>query len=245
MTTDDFYVGYLALPKSHRKLLLVLIPVLLVGVGFAAGAAAFSQRSPGKGVWLAQEERSWRGIVRGAPYPLLEVTEGEDAGMYLLVDSGKVGAQEAVAAAADHWATVTGTLLTRDGRRMIELSRGGQSIAVEPGDLAAALVMQPRGGVDLSGEVIDPKCFLGAMKPGDGKAHKACATLCIRGGIPPMLLTFDGLGRAQYYLLVSAEGSPLGERIVPFIGERVRVTGRVFEAGDLQVLRLDEGSPVR
>ena len=43
------------------------------------------------------------------------------------------------------------------------------------------------GEVTLVGEVVDPKCWLGDMKPGDGKAHAACARLCMEGGIPPML----------------------------------------------------------
>ena len=30
--------------------------------------------------------------------------------------------------------------------------------------------------------------FDGAMKPGDGKTHKGCAALCLRGGIPPALM---------------------------------------------------------
>ena len=38
--------------------------------------------------------------------------------------------------------------------------------------------------VTLKGEIIDPKCYLGAMKPGGGKTHKACAMRCIAGGIP-------------------------------------------------------------
>ena len=44
------------------------------------------------------------------------------------------------------------------------------------------------GVATLRGEIVDSKCYLGAMKPGDQKTHKACATLCIRGGIPPVLV---------------------------------------------------------
>ena len=41
------------------------------------------------------------------------------------------------------------------------------------------------GPVTVSGEIVDSKCFLGVMVPGAGKTHKECASLCLRGGIPP------------------------------------------------------------
>ena len=64
----------------------------------------------------------------------------------------------------------------------------------------------PLGGATLAGEIIDPKCYFGAMKPGEGKIHKACATLCLRGGIPPMFMTTDEQGRHVYYLLTKPDG---------------------------------------
>lgn len=49
--------------------------------------------------------------------------------------------------------------------------------------------------VTLDGELVDSKCYLGTMKPGDGKTHKSCAILCLRGGIPPL---FVSKAAAQY-----------------------------------------------
>ena len=42
---------------------------------------------------------------------------------------------------------------------------------------------QPLGAVTLTGEIVDSKCFLGVMNPGNLKPHKACAIRCISGGI--------------------------------------------------------------
>ena len=45
--------------------------------------------------------------------------------------------------------------------------------------------------MDVKGEIVDPKCFFGVMKPGEGKPHKDCAIRCILGGIPPVLKVTD------------------------------------------------------
>jgi hypothetical protein len=101
------------------------------------------------------------------------------------------------------------------------------------------------GRARLRGEIVDFKCFLGAMKPGDGKGHKACATLCIRGGIPPMLVTSDEVGNRTYYLLRDAGGGPCGEEILPVVGELVDVEGALSRVADLMVLSVRASDVLR
>ncbi len=72
--------------------------------------------------------------------------------------------------------------------------------------------------VTLKGEIIDPKCYLGAMKPGGGKTHKACAMLCISGGVPPMLVTRDANKQETFYLLTTDQGGVANELVLPFVG---------------------------
>lgn len=50
------------------------------------------------------------------------------------------------------------------------------------------------GETTLKGEIVDSKCYLGVMNPGNLKAHRACAINCIQGGVPPVLLVRDGGG---------------------------------------------------
>jgi hypothetical protein len=45
--------------------------------------------------------------------------------------------------------------------------------------------MSDEGLVKLTGEIVDSKCFLRVIAPGSGKTHKECASLRLRGGIPP------------------------------------------------------------
>ena len=49
----------------------------------------------------------------------------------------------------------------------------------------AGLLPRPLGSLQIEGEIVDIKCWLGRMKPGDGRTHRACGQFCIQGGIPP------------------------------------------------------------
>jgi hypothetical protein len=141
---------------------------------------------------------------------------------------------------------VRGYRLERDGLRLLELAEEDDAVEV----LGAATIsrQEPVAGspVTLRGELIDPKCFCGAMKPGDGKTHKACAALCLRGGIPPVLVTRDGAGAARYYLLSGAAGGRLAgddlARLIRFAGDVIEVSGVAEEGGELPTLRADVSS---
>lgn len=143
---------------------------------------------------------------------------------------------------------VTGTALWRGDRMMLELAQGDRSVlpampSPDSAALAARLtaVAQDAGEVVVSGRIVDTKCYLGAMKPGDGKTHRACAVRCISGGIPPMLVV-NGPGDPAGYLLADAGGRPLGKDILRFVADAVEIRGRLWRYGDLLVLRVDPAS---
>jgi hypothetical protein len=50
------------------------------------------------------------------------------------------------------------------------------------------------GAFTLVGEIVDSKCYLGIMNPGETNPHRECAALCIRGGIPPLIIAHDADG---------------------------------------------------
>ena len=90
----------------------------------------------------------------------------------------------------------------------------------------------------MGGEIVDFKCFLGAMKPGDGKPHQACATLCISGGIPPMLVSKNPDGSNHYRLVLGEAGEPIDDTLMGLIGIPIEATGIAERWGDLEVIRL-------
>lgn len=225
--------------------------MLAVAAGTAVVAACF-QRPVGEARWESDNVRSFDGFVAARPYAML-LAPGEKAGdpprTLLLVEGGKFGALarvERLLAGADSMpARVRGTLLHRDGRLMLELAEGEAGLRRLDADetrqlspLAWPDADAPGEVVTLAGEVIDPKCYLGAMRPGGGKTHKACAMLCVSGGVPPMLVTRDAGGRETYYLLVTDQGGAANQAVLPFVGDAVAVSGRLERRGDLLVMKV-------
>ena len=241
MSERGFYVGYLALPREHGALFRVLVPALMLvmlGLGIAVGAA---QRSPGSAVWDTSREIALRGVLLHDPYPLLIDSEGHT---HLIVEVGKQGPREAIRRFVGA-VELRGWLLERGGISMIELRPDASAIASAPGVAVLPEATQPGEAVELFGEVLDSKCYLGAMKPGDGKGHKACATLCVEGGIPPMFYATRADGGRSHFLLTTSAGQTARGVVLAYIGEPVRVRGTLDRIGDLPILRLEAGGVTR
>ena len=96
----------------------------------------------------------------------------------------------------------------------------------------------------ISGEIADPKCFFGVMKPGDGKTHLACAARCIAGGIPPVLKRTIGNDQAAYYIILDHQGRPVNTAILPYVGDHVFIKGQIKSSGDWKFIFLEEGKSI-
>ncbi len=240
-SSNDLYVGYLAVPRRQRRFLWMLVPAGLWALLAASALIAWSQPGAGSGVWDNATARAFTGVIVGNPYPMLYADDRGDGtpGFLLLVEMGKHGAHRAAAFDGQR-VRLSGWLLHREGRVMLELEPGDRGIAVTVAgtELRSPPAPMDLGPVSLPGEIVDSKCFLGAMKPGHGKTHKECATLCIAGGIPPMLVSHDTRGNRTFYLLANESGGPLDRAALPYIADPVEVTGQLERRGDLLVLRL-------
>jgi len=235
---DEFYVGYLPLARGQRRWLLMALPLAVGALLMGVVVIAAAQRSPGRGVWDTGTPVVREGVLRASPYPMV-VMDDPGALPVFLVEMGKRGAQQRAGALDGRRVRVTGWALRRDGREILELVPEGDALAaVAAGPGAAGWVLSGErvGSARLSGEIVDYKCYLGAMKPGDGKAHKACAMLCIGNGIPPMLVTTGSDGRPRYLLLVDGARGAVGARVVELAGEPVEVWGEVERVGRLEVM---------
>lgn len=238
----EFYVPYLPVGPRQKVLLRVVVVVMLWVMAGVSGVVALSQSNPGKGVWEDGVAKSFTGTIYSRPYPMVYAADRGDGtpGVIVLVEVGKHGAGGRVFPGEGTAVTVSGWPLHRDGRWMLELEPGAGSITP-----LTNRSMPPRpdstslGRVTLRGEIVDSKCFLGAMKPGEGKTHKECATLCISGGIPPTLVTRDARGTPTFYLLLDPKGGPLSPDLYPFIADAVEITGDLEEVGQSMWLRVD------
>lgn len=250
---DEFFIGWEPTPKRDSRYLGPIVAAILAAVPGIAASVAYLQKDPGAGRWDSNEVQSFDGLAVVRPYPMILIPgakPGDQPRTMLLVDEGKVGAlprveqivngrSDAVAARA------TGTILHRDGRSMLELVQEEKGIRLLTANEKEKLPPLGRPKTELLeeyatllGEIIDPKCYLGAMKPGGDKTHKACAMLCVSGGVPPMLVTRDAEKNETFYLLVTAEGGAANEQVLKYVGDRVEVSGRMERYGDLLVLRI-------
>ncbi len=248
---DEFYVGYLPGPPTYVRFLRRMVPIALLALAVVGGIVVRAHNNPGSGTWDSESLQQFEGVIDTMPYAMLRVA-GPDSSRpmqtILLVSEGKFGARDRAEPFRGQAVRVRGTILSREGRRLLELADG--DAAIEPLKSSAASAFQQLGRpspemvgpVTLRGEIIDPKCYFGAMKPGEGKAHKECATLCISGGIPPMFLTRGPTGTTQYYLLASTDGNAVCAEILPFVADPVEINGAVERLGDLLVFRIDRAS---
>lgn len=240
-TDQGFYVGYLSMPTGYKRFIRVIVGCFAGVVIGSAAAIAFAQRNPGAAVWDTSSEQLLTGVAVIEPFPAILVTDDDGTVLpHLLVQMGKLGARELLEPFAGTTVNVRGFLLERAGRRIVELSSDNAIEAANSDGSGALPIIFESESIELSGEILDGKCYLGAMKPGDGKAHKACALLCLDGGLPPMFADTRDPLTADIRLLLFEDGTaslPDGYR--DLVAERVSVRGTPGDWGDLRVLRVE------
>ena len=247
---DEFYVGYLPEAPPGIAARARLSAALLLAIGLAVGLLLVSrQQRFDAGVFEYGVSTRVEGVVQERPHPVLYVERpgvgpaGGAFSRYELVAYGKRGAGQLVAGLDGRSVRLSGSLIYWQGRTMVEIEAG----TVEPLNDAAleARVRQWQappedlGERTLVGEIIDSKCFMGVMKPGRLKPHKACAIRCISGGIPPMLRVEDESGRAELFLLVGADGRAINHEVLGFVAEPVEICGRLKRHADFYVLEAE------
>lgn len=230
--TDDFYVGYRPVSRAQRFFNIGAIALFLIGALTLGAALTINQSDPGDGVWDTAAQTKHQGVLLANPAPMI-VTTREDGAPFpvLLVDYNKFGADSRVEPLDTRPGVVRGSRIARFGVEMIELDP--TDAGVEALDNAATpkpLRWTDAGEATIQGEIIDPKCYLGAMKPGRGKVHKACAIRCISGGIPPMLLAAHPGGAPRFILLHSSDPSALRDLVIPHVADPVEVRGRLRQS---------------
>ena len=136
---------------------------------------------------------------------------------------------------------VRGQALRRQGQRAISLVDDEGAIEALA-EAAAMVATAPSDQATFVGEIIDPKCWLGAMRPGSGLVHRACASLCIRGGIPPCFVSGPGGAEPRFYVLTDAAGEPCNDAVAERAGVLVRLRGNLQQLGAATILRCDLAS---
>ncbi|MBI1213806.1 MAG: hypothetical protein GC190_20285 [Alphaproteobacteria bacterium] len=244
MSAREFYVGYLTMPPRLKLIVRGLFAVLLGLIASDAWLIASLQPAAGDGSW-ADTPREYSGTLSRTPYPMLRVNTPNGLKTYLLVSDEKRGAEAALGVTPDGPVKLSGFPIARSSIGMIELAADNVAVISETPAIEEP-AREVHGTATLDGEIVDSKCWLGVMRPGEGHLHKACASLCIRGGIPPMFVTRGVGDNPSVMLLTQADGSAVQpDTILPFVGDAVRLTGTIEKRGDLWVLKADLPSLTR
>lgn len=238
---DDFFVGYhSSAARGLGRWLRRLTALLLTGVIVAAWAVAMGQTPQPETVYAYGEPVTWTGRIREQPYPMLVTEEGGNVSHVHLSLPGKFGARDPVRNRAGAYVSLQGVRIARGNQTMAELVPG----SIVPGSAPpradhSAPDVEDLGLRTLTGEIVDSKCFLGAMNPGILQTHRGCAIRCLNGGIVPQFVV-RGPGASEWELiLVDQDGASVAADILALAGLQVRLTGQVQREDDLFFFKVD------
>lgn len=108
--------------------------------------------------------------------------------------------------------------------------------------VTAVLVASNNGGnpVTIQGYVLDSSCAFtkGLKKP----VSAQCAIACAKAGSPLVILADNGT--IYWPIADSTPSSGKNEKLLPFAGEKVTVTGKVFQRGGSSALVIEKIGPL-
>lgn len=247
---DEFYVGYINQMGSKTKRTVRLFVFLAVlAVVIVAGLFALFQQPAENSRFDFDSTTVLEGVYLETPYPLLRVKLGGDQYKdIVLLGFGKSGALPYLTALKEEGKLpgktlrIEGNLLYYNGKSLLQITDENDIEIID--SKGGGLTPQQEGMQDptnriMEGEIIDPKCFFGVMKPGYGKIHRSCASLCIAGGIPPVWMTTNEKGDEAYFLITDLKGNAIHKDLLPYIGQASKVEGTVSQKGSWSYLALD------
>lgn len=249
MGYDGFFIGWSKKLPAGLKMFLPGLGLLLVGLfSGIAYSVAVTQDDPGDGRFAFNLGRQTVvGVLEAHPYPTIRIPPGEaypNGHTMMLSGPGKRGVAKQALALDGRVVHATGILLKRGTLDMLQVNGGRlrlmEAVSDEPTEMPDDLMTsEDLGRWRLTGEICDGKCYAGAMRPGTGLAHKACANLCLTGGIPPVFVSTGPVDGQTFFLLGDKDGQPLTDRILDLTALLVEAEGHVERRGDLLVFKMD------
>ncbi|MEM8846993.1 MAG: hypothetical protein AAGD17_07830 [Bacteroidota bacterium] len=245
---DEFYIGYVedSVGTQTKKSLKNFV---LFGIGFLVlGAVLFGffQKPASNSAFDFDTATKISGVYHEMPYPMLQVKLAENTYKNIvLLGFGKFGPNTYLRDIRNQEGnlegkhlTIEGNLIYYNGKTLLQID-DSQKVSLTGSKSITLVDTQPLGEISVEGEIVDPKCYFGVMKPGYGKIHRSCAALCIAGGIPPVLVSTDPNAVSDYFLLTDLKGNPIHQDILPYIGQPSIMSGMAEKLGDWHIMRID------
>ncbi|GAA4885840.1 hypothetical protein GCM10023311_05810 [Flaviramulus aquimarinus] len=245
---DEFYVPYIegSLGKKTKKTLkrFVIGAILLIIVsGFIF---SFSQKPFKNSAFELTSTTKITGVFHENPYPMLKVKIAKNSYKnILLLGFGKSSANPFLKKLRNEikdlngkTLSIEGNLIYYNGKTLIQIT-DDEKVTLDNDSKTKIPSKEIISQITLQGEIIDPKCYFGVMKPGKGKIHRSCAVRCISGGIPPVLATTDNNNMSQYFLLTDLKGNAINNDILSYIGKPSELKGIVENMEDWYILKIN------
>jgi hypothetical protein len=250
---DEFFVGYLpvAPPQTSTMLrwIVICVGIAIVAIGITV---VVSQREFSTANFDYGQFTSIEGFLYSEPVPHIRVDGGFDLTgsipyqTVLLVGEGKAGAdvtikrfESVLGSLQGQFVRLQGQLIHGHHKALLQLSAERLPERIEHGKNPLPVALSELGAVSISGEIVDPKCYFGVMKPGEGKPHRSCAIRCIAGGIPPV---FHVSGMTEYYVLLGENLGPVNQQVLDIVGDYITLNGKAYQLGDWRIILLNEKS---
>jgi len=200
--------------------------------GFAASAFTLGMTvdDPGGGSWIGDKDIT--GVLIADPYPMIVIDK--DHHTVVLSGGGKRGVQAEARPLDGKHVRATGAGVKRGDRDLLLVDQ----LRLEPGEPTPP-ISEPLGTWRLTGEICDGKCSLGVMRPGSRPAHKACANVCLIGGVPPVFITTTPVFGTRYLLMGDPENHALPDALRDHVAITSRMDGTLERIGDALVFRTD------
>jgi hypothetical protein len=247
--SDRFFVGWSAASARPLAGFLAAVVLALVGgfaaLGLALGAGADDPAAgliglapPERIAPETPEERRVEGVLERGPSPILRLdpTPAHPQGEALLMAFWTKLGIDPDPALYGRRVAAQGWLFRRGDIGM--LVHGGDFAPLD-GQAPPAPVAEPLGRWRVTGEICDGKCYAGVMKPGSGLSHRACAQLCILGGVPAVFVAAEPVAGTRFFLLADAAGGPPPREARRLYGVPVALEGALERRGSLLVFRVD------
>lgn len=242
--STDFFVGYGKRWPDALQIFLPACAAMLVAIFALAGLSmGLTQSHPGDGKFrwdLGQQTLA--GTLELNPVPVIHArptSRFPNGHTMMLTGQGKNGVQAAAAPFDGKLVEVKGFITERGPLDMlvVDTLEAGKTASNDSGDGLPSVT--DLGRWRLTGEICDGKCDSGAMRPGRGIAHKACANLCILGGVPPLFVASGKVAGKSYFLMADETGQPLAERLDDLTAVPVELEARVQRRGDLLIVLIN------
>lgn len=240
-------------PKRIARFVIAFVVFLFVVMGSVSFFLSTTHNHINNGTYEFGELTELKGVISMEPVPHIRVladAEGKIGKNIMLIDFGKFGARSSVEKMQEKIGrdidkvevTIRGTLIYQDGFTLLELTEKENALLnhdpIKNPSMYTSLQLMA-GSQSFTGEIIDPKCYFGSMKPGQSKPHKSCAALCISGGIPPMYVVQTEQKTAEYYILKGINGEDINDDVLDFVSEGTNLEGKVVQLNEWNILYID------